>query len=383
MGIGDEGMGPTVAYINHRHLQHNIALIRQAVGRRKIMAVVKANAYGHGDLEVARTALRSGCEYLGVAFAGEGIRLRRAGITAPILVFGAQQKTCLKRAFEFKLEMTVTSLPQILYLKRLCEQKRTTASLHLKIDTGMNRVGFNYNDFEQALSTILTSRHLRLKGVYSHFATSDERDSAYARLQMKRFDAVRDYVRQQSPRDILFHMANSGAIMKFRHSYYDLVRPGIMLYGYLPSPGFSPRWKLKEVLSLQARLALIKYVHKNEPISYGRRYYTKADTYIGVIPAGYADGYNRNNTNRGEVLIGQKRYRLVGTVCMDMVMVNLGKKLMCTVGDKVVIYGRDGKYRISINDVARNLNTIPYEVTCAVSPRVPRIHVYKKAEELP
>ena len=369
-------MGPTVVYINHRNLQHNVNLIRRAVGQKKIMAVVKANAYGHGDVEVARTALQSGCEYLGVSFAEEGIRLRQAKITAPILVFGAHLNNCLAQAIRYNLEVTVTADSQISYLKKISEQLRVKIPVHLKIDTGMNRVGYHYENFERGLSAILGSRYLQLNGGYSHFSTAEDANPAFARLQIKRFDLVRSYIRQQVKDKILFHMANSGAIMKFPQAYYDMVRPGIMLYGCLPTPRFSCSWRLKEIMSLESKLSLIKLVRKNESISYGRRYTTEEDTHIGIIPIGYADGFSRQNTNQAEVLIKDKRYPLVGTVCMDMVMVNLGKKINCKIGDKVVIYGQNGRNSMLINEVADRLKTIAYEITCSVSPRVPRIHLY-------
>jgi alanine racemase len=369
-------MGPTVAYINHHNLRHNIDLIRRAVGPKRIMAVVKANGYGHGDVEIATTALRSGCEYLGVAFVEEGIRLRKAKITAPILVFGAHFNTLLVQAVRYKLELTVTSDSQISFLKKYSEHIHQKIPLHLKIDTGMNRVGYPYQNFERALHTILKSRYLQLKGVYTHFSTSDEDNPSYALIQIKRFDEVKSYIQQQVFHPLLFHMANSGAIMKLPQSYYDMVRPGIMLYGHFPSPGFSCSWKLKEVMSLESRLSLIKYLLKNEPVSYGRRFNTKENSFIGVIPLGYADGFSRYNGGQAEVLIRGKRYALAGTVCMDMVMVNLGKKLNCKIGDKVVFYGRSGRESILINQVAGRLGTIAYEIICSVSPRVPRIHLY-------
>ncbi len=369
-------MGPTVAYINHRNLQYNINLIRQAVGQKNIMAVVKANAYGHGDVEVATTALQSGCEFLGVAFVEEGIRLRQAKITAPILVFGAHLNADLAQAIRYKLDITVTSDSQLSFLKKFSERIRVKIPVHLKIDTGMNRVGYHHENFDRALTAILKSRYLQLRGVYSHFSTAEDYNPAFARLQIKRFDEVRSYIQQRVAEKILFHMANSGAIVKFPQSYYDMVRAGIMLYGYFPSPQFSCSWRLKEVMSLESRLSLIRLVLKNEPISYGRRFSTKENTFIGVIPIGYADGFSRRNSTRAEVLIKGRRYALVGTVCMDMVMVNLGKKLNCKIGDKVVIYGRDGQKSILINEVADRLRTIAYEITCSVSPRVPRIHLY-------
>jgi alanine racemase len=340
------------------------------------MAVVKAFAYGHGDIEVARTAIDCGCEYLGVAFVEEGIKLRDAGIENPILVFGAQLTDYIQSALDYNLELTLTSKEQLDYLNDIKNHSSAKIRVHLKVDTGMNRIGFPYNELEDILSGLKIAEHVDLCGVYSHFATSDEDDSNFYLTQIHRFKNIHEIIKNMFNRDILFHIANSAAIMKYPESYFDLVRPGIMLYGQPPSSAFKLEWDLKEALSLRSRLGLIKYVKKNEPISYGRRFYTKESTYIGVIPAGYADGLNRQLTNRGRVLIGGEFYPLVGTVCMDMIMVNLGSELHCKTGDEVIFYGEDGDRRISISEVAEKLNTIPYEVTCNVSARVPRKHIY-------
>jgi len=363
-------MGPTNAYISHPNLHHNIALIRDAIGNRKIMAVVKANAYGHGDVEVARTALATGCEYLGVAFVEEGEILRKAGITAPILVFGPHHPEFILRAIESNLEITITCHDQIEFLKEI--NPKRTVRIHLKIDTGMNRVGFSHTDFRSVLDTILQIPHIQLSGVYSHFSTSDEEDNSFAILQISRFKKVEKYIRNIAGDEVIFHMANSGAIMNHPDSYFDMVRPGIMLYGQPPGPEFKLKWNLQEVMSLQSQLGLIKLTKKNEPVSYGRRYYTKDTTHIGVIPIGYADGFSRQNTNNGEVFINHRAYPIVGTVCMDMIMVDLGKNSDCEQGDIVTLYGDE----IPIAKIAARLNTIPYEITCNVSRRVPRIHIY-------
>jgi alanine racemase len=213
-------------------------------------------------------------------------------------------------------------------------------------------------------------------GVYSHLSSADEPDQSYTDIQILRFNEIKSYFQSKCSHEILFHLANSAAIMKFPHTYFDMVRPGIMLYGQPPSPNFDLNWDLKEVLSLRSKLGLIKYLKKNEPVSYGRRFYTKEETYIGVIPAGYADGLNRGLTNNAEVIIRGEKYPLVGTICMDMVMVDLGKKLNCEIGDDVIFYGESNHKRISIRDVSSRLKTIPYEITCNVSSRVPRNHIY-------
>ena len=369
-------MGPTIAYISHVNLHHNIDLIQKAIGSRKIMAVVKAFAYGHGDIEVARTALEAGCEYLGVAFVEEGIRLRKAGIHQPILVFGAQLPDYFQEALEHDLHLTITSKEQLVFLKKNGYNKSKRIPVHLKFDTGMNRVGFSENQVENIIKDVKNDNQLNLRGIYSHLATADQADESYTLLQIERFEEIRRYANKVLEEDIIFHLANSAAIMKYPDSYFDMVRPGIMLYGQPPSPDFILSWNLKEVLSLRSKLGLIKYVKKNEPVSYGRRFYTKRDTHIGVIPAGYADGINRRLTNTARVIIRDKIYPLVGTICMDMVMVDLGSELKCNTGDEVIFYGQSDSKKISINEIAEELTTIPYEITCNVSARVSREHLY-------
>ena len=364
-------MGPTIAYISHKNLKHNISLIRAAVGSRKIMAVVKANAYGHGEIEVSKTVIEAGCEYLGVAFIEEGIRLRKAGIDTPILVFGAHLPEFLQKAIDHNLEITITNMQQIKFLKEL--KRGSDTSVHIKFDTGMNRIGFPSNDHQEIIDQMLNIPGIVIKGIYSHFSTSDEQDKSYTEYQIEKFKEIEEYTRQATNHDILFHMSNSGAIMQHPESYFDMVRPGIMLYGQPPSPEFILTWDLREVMTLQSQLGLIKLTEKNEPVSYGRRYYTKSTTYIGAIPAGYADGFSRKHTNNGEVSINNKQYPIVGTVCMDIIMVDLGPENTCKAGDVVTIYGEG----IPICEVAKRIGTIPYEVTCNVSQRVPRVHRYK------
>jgi len=369
-------MGPTTAYINHNNLRHNISLIRKAVGTRKIMAVVKANAYGHGDVEVSRTALEAGCEYLGVAFIEEGIKLRKAGISAPILVFGAQIPEYLAPIIDYDLEMTITSHQQLEYIEKTIGKKNKKIPIHLKVDTGMNRVGFLYNKFPDDLRQVLKNSSVEIKCVYSHLSTADEEDHSYFKKQIARFREIEDLVKSKVNNSVQFHLANSAAIINLPEAYFDIVRPGIMLYGQPPSPQFDHNWNLKEVLTLRSKIALIKYVKKNEPISYSRRFYTKEDTFIAVVPAGYADGINRRLINNMDVLINGKKFPAVGTVCMDMIMIDLGQNHNCSVGDEVVLYGQSGNEHISIRQISEKLHTIPYEITCNVSARVPREHLY-------
>lgn len=366
-------MGPTVAHINHDHLRYNIGLIRKAVGNRKIMAVVKADAYGHGDVEIARSALSEGCEYLAVAFMEEGVRLRKSGIKAPILVFGAQLPELLDTALQYDLECTITDFSQIDYINTMPADTQRL-KIHLKFDSGMHRVGFHVNDVKAVIDRITNSDHFDLKGVYSHFATADDQDQSYALRQLELFTSISKQIIASVVQKPLIHMANSAAIMTLPESYFDMVRPGVMLYGCSPSPEFDLKWPLKEVMELHSRLALIKHIKRGDDVSYGRRFTAKDDGDIGIIPVGYADGYRRGLTNNADVLIAGKRFKQIGTVCMDMIMVWLGNNHGLTQGDEVILFGQDNHQQISINDVARSLNTITYEITCGISKRVPRVH---------
>lgn len=367
-------MGPTVAEINHNHLIHNLELIRSAVTPAKVMAVIKANAYGHGSIPVARTLLKQGVDFLAVAFHEEGIELRKAGITTPILVFGAQLPDFFREHLEYDLDITLTSFEQLDFLENLCKETGKSARVHIKVDTGMNRVGFKIDTFMEHAERLLTRKLIQIVGIYSHLSSSDEADSAYTLLQLERFKGIRDTVLAIAYRPPLFHLANSGGIMRFPETYFDYVRPGVMLYGNPPSPDFDLTWDLKEVMRFVSRVTLIKSVEKGEPISYSRRYYTKRDTRIAVIPVGYADGYNRALTNRGQVLIGGKRWPVSGAVCMDQILIDVGPDSPVRVGDEVVLFGEQQKEHIKIIDVSRQLNTIPYEITCWPSRRVPRMH---------
>ncbi len=368
-------MGPTIAQINHAHLIHNLNLIRQAVHPARVMAVVKANAYGHGSVEVAKTALTNGATWLGVAFPEEGIELRRAGIRAPILVFGAQLPEYFEEFLHHDLDLTLSSAEQIEPLKNACLRLNKKARVHIKVDTGMGRVGFLPEKDRTTLLRILKEDAFEVTGVYSHLSSADEDDLDYTFRQVERFKRLRAFVLEQTNQKPLFHLANSAAIMRVPAAYFDMVRPGVMLYGNPPGPDFNLQWDLKEVMRFVSKVAAVKELEANHPVSYNRRYYTPQKTKIAIIPAGYADGYNRRMTNTGVVLIRGRRYQIAGTVCMDQMMVDLGPNTDVRPGDEVVLFGKQGNDHIRITDVARTLNTIPYEITCWVSGRVPRYHI--------
>ena len=370
-------MGPTRAYIYHQNLIHNLKLIQQAVSPAAVMGVVKADAYGHGSIEVAKTLIANGVNYLGVAFPEEGIELRKAGIEKPILVFGAHLPHFFPQFLDYNLDITLTDVGQLEPLRKLCLKQNKRARVQIKIDTGMGRVGFLPEKDQDLIFKIIEERAWQVVGVYSHLSSADEEDVRFTLEQIEKFNRIKKIIDQKYP-DLkpIYHLANSAAIMRFKESYFDMVRPGVMLYGNPPSPQFDLQWPLKEVMAFKSKLTLIKRLAANRPVSYNRRYYTPRETLIGVVPAGYADGYNRRFTNTGQVLIKGRRYPVVGTVCMDQFLVDLGHNARdIAPGDEVILFGRQGDEHIKIVEIADKLETIPYEVTCWVSRRVPRIHL--------
>ena len=373
MNMSDK-MGPTKAYIWHKNLIHNLKLIQNAVAPSGVMGVVKANAYGHGSIEVAKTLIANGVKYLGVAFYEEGVELRKAGIVAPILVFGAHLPNFFSEFLEYDLDITLTHVSQLEPLRLLCRSKKKKARVQIKVDTGMGRVGFFPDQDFDLIRQIIEDSAWNVVGIYSHLSSADEADPTYTLGQIERFSQFKEKIQKITGKKFFFHLANSAAIMRFPQTYFDMVRPGVMLYGSPPGPDFKLEWDLRQVMEFKSKITLIKKLSQGKPVSYSRRYYTPQKTFVGVVPAGYADGYNRRFTNRGEVLIKGRRYPVVGTVCMDQFMVNLGAQTDVEIGDEVVIFGRQKDAHISIVEVSRKLETIPYEITCWVSRRVARIH---------
>jgi len=369
-------MGPTHVKISHPDLLHNFKLIKKKIGRHvKLMAVVKANAYGHGLIEVARTLEKNNVDYFGVAFPQEGVQLRQAGISNPILVMGAHLDSDLEMQVNHQLDITITRIDQLKQLNTYCNEKKKTARIHFKVNTGMNRIGLDEKDLFQAYKLALNYKFISIAGVYSHLSSSDEEDQSYTQSQIQRFKKIRDTL-YKPQHTVLFHVANSAGTIQSSDYWFDMVRTGITLYGNPSNPEFKIDKDFKEVMSFHTKIMLIREAAKNEPISYSRRFYTKEKTKIAVLPVGYADGYNRALTNKGSVLINGKRFPVVGTVCMNHILVNIGERSKFDIGQDVVLFGRQGKEHISIAEIAAQLNTIPYEITCSVSALVERIHQY-------
>ncbi len=365
---------PTVAEIDLSAIAFNLAGIRKRVAPAAIMAVVKADAYGHGAVEVSRCALQNGAEYLGVALTQEGIELRQSGLQCPILVFGGTWPEEADSLVSHDLEATVYDSEGIEAMRAAALKHNRPAKIHIKLDTGMGRVGIDWRTAPPFIEKAVRTEGLLLQGLYTHFATSDQMDKSFAYLQLARFQQVTKQLESKGIRIPIKHTANSGAILDMPESYFDLVRPGVMMYGYYPSKETSESVPLRPAMTFKTRVLFLKSIERGTSVSYGRQFIAEKKTRIATLPVGYADGYNRLLSNRGEVLIRGKRYPIVGRVCMDLIMANVGEDEDIAAGDEAVLFGRQGDEEVTVQSICDLLGTIPYEVTCWVSRRVPRVY---------
>ncbi len=368
--------GSTRALLNLDAFRHNIACVRSYCGEgTRIMAVVKANAYGHGMVELSGEAIRMGAEYLAVARVSEALEIRRSGITHPLLVFEVPPPSMIDPALAEGIELSVSTREGAASISRAASQGGGKAAVHVKVDTGMGRLGFPDDTAPEDVSSLLRLPHLELAGVYSHFATSEDPDTSFAMTQLARYNEVIERLRRLGIEVPLRHMANSGAVISLPDARFDMVRPGIMLYGYAPSRSMPQRHPVTPVMSLVSTISLLRSVGKGTSISYGRRFFAPGKTTIATVPIGYSDGYSRLLTNRASALIRGNLHPVVGTICMDHLMIDVGTDPQCQTGDDVTFIGTDGSESITAWDIAETLGTIPYEVTCQISDRVPRLFV--------
>ncbi len=364
---------PTRAEIRLGALRRNFARARELAGPGvKVMAVVKANAYGHGLLRVATELEREGADYLGVAFLEEGMFLRRNGVRAPILVLGAINTAQIPRFLDHGLELTIPSVEKAHAVSAAALASGRRARVHLKVDTGMERIGVHWYSAEPFIDEVLALPGLEIVGLFSHFATADE-DLDFAREQIRRFESVLALLEAKGCRPPLVHIANSAGLVNLPEARYDLVRPGILLYGYEPTA--RRRLGLDPVMRLMSKVAYFKCVRAGSPVSYGGTWAPGCDTRLATVPIGYGDGYSRALSNKGEVLIRGRRLPVVGRVCMDQLMVDLGPHGEAYNGDDVLLFGRHGADHLPAEFLCERMGTIPYELTCMVSSRVPRIYV--------
>lgn len=365
---------PTHVEVSLACLEHNLGAIRAHVGKAKVMPILKANAYGHGLVEVARLMVTLGADYLGAAFLEEGLLLRQAGITTPILVLGSLAGEQIPRFIENDLTLTASSVEKLQLIDQAAAALNLTAKVHLKIDTGMERVGVHYYSASKLLEASLHCRHVLIEGIYSHFANADAADLSHARLQLERFQEVLEFYPKHGLPMPMRHIANSAGILQLPESHLDLVRPGILLYGVYPSAECLRTVMVRPALQWKSQVCYFKVVQPGSPVSYGSTWQSDHPVRLVTVPVGYGDGYFRALSNRAQVLIRGKRYPVVGRVCMDQMMVNLEWDTAYN-GDPVTLIGNDGTASISADDLASWAGTIPYEVLTNINTRVPRVYV--------
>jgi alanine racemase len=361
---------PTRIRVDLDHLAFNLRSIRAHVGV-PVMAIVKANAYGHGLVPVALHLQARGVDQLGVAFVEEGIALRKAGITVPILVLGGIFGPQVAQFIAHDLEITVSSLDKLRQVEIAAQALGRKAVIHLKIDTGMERIGVHSYSAKPFIEAALASQWCLLKGIYSHLACADDPASPMTALQLERFlDACAHIERAGAPMPIR-HLANSGGVLHFPQTCLDMVRPGILLYGVLPDLAAHATIGVRPALSLVSQVVYFKVVKAGNPVSYGATWAPMRDTRVVTVPIGYGDGYPRALSSRGEVLIRGHRYPVVGRICMDQFMVDIGQDSAWN-EDEVVLIGEQGDEAITAEALAQAAGTIPYEILTRLNERIPR-----------
>lgn len=374
----DHVIDRTWAEISLDNIERNCREISKSVSRgTQIMAVVKADAYGHGVLEVAKTVLNSGASRLGVSTLDEAIQLRQNGIDSPILVFSGSLPSRAQEIVEYDITQTVFNYDIAFAISEVAKTKATKAKIHIKIDTGMTRVGFMSG--YSAVKNIMEIQKLpgiTIEGIFTHFASADEDDTAYTQLQFDRFMNIIDELGRIGIHIPVKHCCNSAAMLRFPNMHLDMVRPGLIMYGLYPSDDV--KWRsidLKPAMMLKANISHIKSVEKDTFISYGRIFKTNRESIIATVPVGYADGYTRLLSGKGRVLIKGEYAPVVGKICMDQCMVDITGIDGVKTGDEVVLFGSQEGRHISVEEIAERIGTINYEVVCVVGKRVPRIYV--------
>jgi len=366
----------TIIEVNLDALVHNLHEIRKKVGAHcKIMAIVKANAYGHGAVSVATALTQAGADWLGVVSTEEGVELRQAGLLLPILVMGGTLEPEFETLLAYRLTPVVYNAELALLLEETAARAGKPMKIHVKVDTGMGRLGLPPEETAAFIQKISQRGQLTVEGLMTHFAEADLENQSFVREQIQKFHRVLKDLDDRGIKIPLSHLANSAALLNHSTSHFQMVRPGIALYGYAPGVGTSLSPNLKPCLRLTTRIVQVKRVPKGTGISYGRTFVTKRESLIACLPIGYADGYSRRLSNKGQVLIRQQRVPIVGRVCMDMTLVDVSKVPEVRLGDEAVLLGQQGNQAIRADEISGWAGTIPYEVLSILNPRIARTYV--------
>ncbi len=372
-GVSRPRYRPTWAEIDLGAIEYNYRQVRKLVGKNvKLMIVVKANAYGHGTVEVSSVLEKLGVDYLGVATTDEAVRIRDHGIKTPVLVLGSVLPNEVKVAIEKDITLTLCS-PELLDAIKEEVLPGLRAKVHIKIDTGMGRIGLWHEEALNFIKNIATEKNIFIEGIYTHFSSAG-RDDFFTNYQIESFEHLLSQLEGFDINIPLKHAANSIATVDFARSHLNLVRPGLIIYGMYPKHTFPKLIKLKPAMSLKTKIVYIKDTPPGRSISYGRTFITQKATKIATLPIGYADGYGRNLSNKADVLVKGKRAPIVGKVTMDQTMIDVGHIKGVKIGDEVVLIGKQGREEIRTEKLARLAGTIAYEVVCGISNRVPRIY---------
>jgi len=368
---------PTWADVDLKALEHNYIQVKRLVGKDvQVMAVVKANAYGHGTVEVSRVLEEMGVDYLGVATTDEAVRLRDHGIKTPVLILGSVLPEEVKIARDRDITLTLCSheiLKEIKVLAKNEEAGETKVKVHIKVDTGMGRIGVWHEGALNFVKEVAVEKSVLLEGIYTHFSSAG-RDEFFTDYQMESFERLLISIEKSWIKIPLKHAANSIATVDFKRAHLNLARPGLIIYGMYPKHTFPKLIKLRPVLSLKTRVVFLKDIPPGRSISYGRTFITQRDTRIATLPIGYADGYHRGLSNKAQVLIRGQYAPVVGKITMDQMMIDVGHIRGVKIGDEVVLIGKQGHHEIRIEKLARLAGTIAYDFICAISNRVPRIY---------
>ncbi|MCX5708861.1 MAG: alanine racemase [Candidatus Omnitrophica bacterium] len=366
------GYRPTWAEVNLKSLAYNLTQIKKTLSAKtRVLATIKADGYGHGLIPVARKLSACKVDYFGVASIDEGIKLRAAGIKDPILILGLILKDDARVLFQYKLTPTICSYDQALKLDRCGRRLGQRIKVHIKVDTGMGRIGVAWQDAKKLICGIDRLKFVGIEGLFTHFALADT-DKKFTEHQISALNGLCSQLEIKGLCIPLVHAANSMGLLAFCNSHFNMVRPGLVLYGLYPKPDL--KIKLKPVLSLKTKVIYVKKVNKGCGISYGHSYVAGKKTTIVTLPIGYGDGYPRNLSNIGPVLIKGKRFKVSGRICMDQIMVDVGN-LKVRIGDEAVLIGSQGKLRITAEELADISGTISYEIVCGLGSRIPRVYI--------
>ncbi|AWZ47634.1 alanine racemase [Clostridiaceae bacterium 14S0207] len=368
---------PVWAEVDLYNLAHNMREIKKLCKNKEVMAVVKADAYGHGALNVAPVLLENGADSLAVAVLSEAIELRKSGIQCPILILGFTPPSFIEELLKYDIDQTVFSYEFAKELSECAKIKNKIAKIHIAVDTGMGRIGYLKED-ENIEEVIRISKlpNLKIQGVFSHFSTADEFDKTYTKMQIDRFNWFCNALKEKGVDIGKKHIYNSAAIIDLQEPISDRVRPGIILYGYYPSDEVNKdKISLKPVMSLKTNVVHVKRVKRGEYIGYGRVFQTEKDSIIATLPVGYADGYSRLLTGKAKVLIRGEFAPVVGKICMDQCMIDVSNIKDIKVGEEVILIGQDGNNKITAEELGELIGTISYEILCVLGKRVPRVYI--------